>query len=162
MPLALDSKRETPRHRWESMESPLADGQATKEAALKAFTVVAEFSVEQHLKCDYYDRPCGHPTRTCTRILLVSPETCGTDEWSLTDSSGKALRALPMIVYNLENPDQLSNFLKSSSREIDVYGLPQQVSYDPEMRIGMGVTRMGASKATSICTYVLALRELDS
>jgi glucokinase len=75
---------------------------------------------------------------------------------------GSALRRLVANVYNLEDAAQLERFLKGSTREISIPGSARTLRYDPEMRIGVGISRIGTSKAISIGAYAFALRSIDA
>jgi len=75
---------------------------------------------------------------------------------------GSKLRRLIANVYNLEDAGQLQKFLKGSTKEITVPGSGRKVKYDPEMRIGVGISKIGTSKAISIGAYAFALRSIDA
>ena len=75
---------------------------------------------------------------------------------------GTKFRRLVANVYNLENNDETQQFLKGSAKEITVYGTDKKVKYDPEMRIGIGISKIGTSKAISIGAYAFALNSIDS
>lgn len=79
-----------------------------------------------------------------------------------TSPDGKEFRRLSSNVYNLEDEGQLSRFLKGSSKEIFIYGTNKKIKYDPEMRIGVGISKIGTSKAISIGAYSFALNSLDA
>jgi glucokinase len=80
---------------------------------------------------------------------------------------GKRIRRLASQAFNLEDPDQLSAFLKGSVREIEVPrvsmvpGKVRTMQYDPLPRLGVGLSRLGTSQAVAIGAYAFALRELD-
>ena len=78
-----------------------------------------------------------------------------------TMPDGSPLKRLAANVYNLEDHEELSKFLKGSVRELTVYGTDKKVMYDPEMKIGVGISRIGTSRAISIGAYVFALSSLD-
>jgi len=71
-------------------------------------------------------------------------------------------RRLSAIVYNLEDENQILEFAKGKAKEIAVYGTSKKIKYDYEMRIGVGITKIGTSKAISIGAYAFALNALDS
>ncbi len=75
---------------------------------------------------------------------------------------GTPFKRLSANVYNLEDEDQLTRFLKGSEKEILVYGTNKKVKYDPEMRIGVGISKIGTSRAISIGAYTFALKALDA
>lgn len=75
---------------------------------------------------------------------------------------GKTFPRLSSRAYNLEVKNELESFLKGSVREINVYGTDKKVTYDSHMRTGVGISKIGASKAISIGAYAFALSKLDS
>jgi glucokinase len=76
-------------------------------------------------------------------------------------SDGKTFRRLVQNVYNLEDKADLERFLKGNAKEIAVYGTSKKVMYDPEARTGVGVSKIGTSKAISLGAYAFALSSLD-
>lgn len=80
---------------------------------------------------------------------------------SFTLPDGSRLRRLAANVYNLEDREDLSKFLHGSVKEVTVHGTGKKVKYDPEMKIGVGISKIGTSRATSIGAYVFALNALD-
>ena len=78
-----------------------------------------------------------------------------------TRPDGTQIRRLVAHVYNLEDRTDLERFLLGSKREISVIGSGRKIQYDPEMRIGVGISRIGTSKAISIGAYAFALHSLD-
>lgn len=74
---------------------------------------------------------------------------------------GKYLPRLEIKVFNLENEKELQRFITGDKREIEVPFSDKKISYDPLQRIGVGVTRLGTSKATSLGAYAFALHELN-
>ena len=81
---------------------------------------------------------------------------------SFTSPEGNQFRRLSSNVYNLEDKEQLSQFLKGSTKEIFIYGTDKKIKYDPEMRIGVGISKIGTSKAISIGAYSYAINALSS
>lgn len=75
---------------------------------------------------------------------------------------GSKLRRLIANVYNLEDDSELQKFLRGSTKEITVPGSSKKVKYDPEMRIGVGISKIGTSRAISIGAYAFALRSIDA
>ena len=75
--------------------------------------------------------------------------------------SGKPLERMEVVAYNLEDESELGTFLKSSSIEIPVPFTNRTVYFDPNKKIGAGISRLGTSKAVSIGAYAYALAKLD-
>lgn len=74
---------------------------------------------------------------------------------------GSKLRRLIANVYNLEDAGQMQKFLRGSTKEITVPGSNDKVKYDPEMRLGVGISKIGTSKAISFGAYAFALNSID-
>lgn len=74
---------------------------------------------------------------------------------------GSTFPRLEITGFNLEDPAQWERFIKGESRMIPVPGTSKQVPYDPLKRTGVGLTRLGTSRATAIGAYAYALAELD-
>jgi glucokinase len=68
---------------------------------------------------------------------------------------------LEMKAFNLEDPAQLAEFVRGAASEVVVPGSGRRVPYDPLERIGVGLSRLGTSKAVALGAYAYALAELD-
>lgn len=77
-----------------------------------------------------------------------------------TSFSGRQFPRLGMKVYNLEDKNGMEEFLKSSKKEILVPGTNKKVIYDPIPRTGIGISRIGTSKAIASGAYAFALSRL--
>ena len=75
---------------------------------------------------------------------------------------GGTFRRLAQAAFNLEDPDQLAQFLRGAKKEITVPGTPRKISYDPMPRIGVGTTKLGTSEAVGIGAYAFALHQMDT
>ena len=80
---------------------------------------------------------------------------------SFVKPDGTRFRRLVANVYNLEDEKALKKFLKGSTKEIPVYGSGRRVVYDPEARLGVGISKIGTSRAISLGAYAFALMSLD-
>ena len=74
---------------------------------------------------------------------------------------GGSLNRVQMAVYDLDNEAEFEAFAKGESRTIKVYGSEREVSYDPQKRIGITFSKIGANSATSVGAYAFALNQLD-
>lgn len=74
---------------------------------------------------------------------------------------GDTLSRLQFNVYDLDNPDDFFLFAKGDSRKINIYGTDKSVVYDPEKRIGVTFSKIGASNAVALGAYAFALNEMD-
>jgi len=75
---------------------------------------------------------------------------------------GEPLRRLIARAYDFEDPAQRAAFLRGSTRTITVPGSGRTLSYDPEPRTAIGLSRLGTSRAVAIGASAFALRRLDS
>jgi len=75
--------------------------------------------------------------------------------------SGKSLERMEVVAYNLEDETGLKTFLKSTSVKIPVPFTSRKVFFNPDKKIGVGISRLGTSKAVSIGAYAFALSKLD-
>jgi glucokinase len=74
---------------------------------------------------------------------------------------GREFRRLTSIAFNLEDAAQTEQFLAGETRQITIPGSRKQVTYDPLQRIGIGISRLGTTKAVAIGAYAFALNKLD-
>jgi glucokinase len=68
---------------------------------------------------------------------------------------------LEMRTFNLEDPAGLAEFVEGAASEVVVPGSGRKVPYDPLERIGVGLSKLGTSKAVALGAYAFALAELD-
>ena len=64
-------------------------------------------------------------------------------------------------VYNLEDERELAEFMKGEKKSIQVPQSSSTIMYDPLKRLGVGMSKLGTSKAVSIGAYAFALNALD-
>lgn len=70
---------------------------------------------------------------------------------------GSELNRVQMQVYDLDNEEEFEAFARGEQREIKVYGTCRTVKYDPQKRIGVAISKIGASRAISVGAYTFAL-----
>ncbi len=75
--------------------------------------------------------------------------------------SGPDLDRMEVRAFNLEDEAELAEFVAGGTREITVPHSEKKITYDPLKRIGVGVTRLGTTKAVAIGAYALALARID-
>ena len=75
--------------------------------------------------------------------------------------NGDELRRVQMEVYDLDDEAQFAEFARGEMRPLKVYGSDRYVAYDPKKRVGVAISRLGASKAISIGAYAFALSMID-
>ena len=74
---------------------------------------------------------------------------------------GDEVNLVQMKVYDLENDDEFKLFAKGETKKVKVYGEERYVDYDCQKRVGIAISKLGASKAVSVGAYAFALSELD-
>ncbi len=78
-----------------------------------------------------------------------------------TTLGGEKISRLEIMAYNLEDEKDRARFHANDTVDIGVPFSEKTVKYNPQKKIGVGVTRLGTSKAVSIGAYAFALNELD-
>lgn len=64
--------------------------------------------------------------------------------------------------FNLEDDSQMAAFIRGDAHRIAVPGSDRQLMYDPLKRIGVGLSRLGTSRAVSIGAYAFALHSVGT
>jgi len=80
---------------------------------------------------------------------------------SFQSLDGHSFPRLEITALNLENPVEMAKFLENQSIEIKVPFSNKVVNYNSTRYIGVGVSRLGTSKAVSVGAYAYALAELE-
>lgn len=75
--------------------------------------------------------------------------------------NGEEVGHMQMKVFNLEDEQQFEEFTKGGAVKINIPGSEIQVDYDPMKRIGVIVSKNGASESIALGAYVYALNQLD-
>ena len=76
--------------------------------------------------------------------------------------TGEELNRVQMKVYDLDDDAEFREFAKGSMQPLKVYGTDRYVAYDPQKRIGVTISKLGASQAISVGAYAFALSQLDA
>ena len=76
--------------------------------------------------------------------------------------NGNELNRVQMKVYDLDDETEFREFAKGAQRPLKVYGTDRYVAYDPQKRIGVTISKLGASNAISVGAYAFALSQLDA
>ena len=80
---------------------------------------------------------------------------------SLATLGGDSVRRVQMEVFDLDDPAEFEKFAKGNSKRIAVRGTNLTVEYDDMKRIGVTLSKLGASKAISAGAYSFALSKID-
>jgi len=93
---------------------------------------------------------------------LILPHLVNEMNNPLGNIQGEPLCRTELVAFNLEDVTQKAAFLKGQAKTIPIPGTSLTISYDPLQRTGVGVSRLGTSRAVSIGAYAFALSKLDS
>ncbi len=80
---------------------------------------------------------------------------------STLECDGNVFPRLPAKVYNLTDETQLKQFVDRKTVELDIPGTDKKIPYQPELKTGVMVSRLGTSKAIYLGAYAFALHTLD-
>ena len=78
------------------------------------------------------------------------------------NSNGDVYGRLSPRAFNLENEDELKQFIAGDSKEITIPGSTKKLKYDPLSRVGVGISKLGTSEAVAIGAYAFALNQIDT
>ena len=92
---------------------------------------------------------------------FLMPGILRTMRGKMRQLTGEELDRVQMKVYNLDDSSEFVDFARGEARKLKVYGSDDEVVYDPQKRIGIMRSKIGASKAISLGAYAFALSELD-
>jgi len=81
---------------------------------------------------------------------------------SFTTITGEELSRLEIMAYNLEGETGRNKFLSDTAVKVKVPFSDKMVDYDPVKKIGVGITRLGTSRAVAVGAYAFALNELSN
>lgn len=76
------------------------------------------------------------------------------------DHAGERVPRLTQSVFNLEDLAAFAAFVRGDPREVAVPGSGRRIRYDGSRRIGVGISRLGATEAIAIGAYAFALGKL--
>lgn len=75
--------------------------------------------------------------------------------------NGQTLNRLQTTVYDLDNEEEFLRFAKEKSKTMKIYGSEETITYDPDRRVGVIISKIGTSHAVSLGAYNFALNQLD-
>lgn len=89
------------------------------------------------------------------------PALIGELNGSLEKLEGGSVGRLALRAFDLEDPAGLHAFLSSETRAIPIPGSRRSVQHDPVKRTGIGLSKLGASRAVALGAYAFALEAID-
>jgi glucokinase len=75
-------------------------------------------------------------------------------------ASRESLPRLVQKVYNIDNDSEFKEFASDYSKDIQIPGTDKTIKYDPNPRLAVCTSKLGASKAIAIGAYAFALKNL--
>ena len=75
--------------------------------------------------------------------------------------TGETLCRMEIEAFNLEDAEHKARFIKGEAKNLKIPGTAINIAYDPLKRTGVGISKLGTSKAVSIGAYAFALYKLD-
>jgi glucokinase len=91
---------------------------------------------------------------------LILPRVVEEMNGTIETLKGEKFPRLEVKAFNLEDPAQMTAFLKGDAREITVPRSGAKLTYDPLKRVGVGISRLGTSRAVAIGAYAFALHSI--
>lgn len=146
----------------EIFEIGMGRREGNKEAAIKAFHRMAEVAGDS----------IANASTLIDGLVVIGGGLAGAyplflqhlvDEMNanFTTMIGTALDRLEIKVFNLEDEKEFAKFYEGNTSEIKVPFSDRRIKYDSMKRIGVGISRLGTSKAVAIGAYAYALNQLD-
>lgn len=78
----------------------------------------------------------------------------------MTTRNGVQVARVPSYVFNLEDESEFETFAQGEQREIAIYGTDEKILCDTQKRLGIAVSHIGTSVATTTGAYCYALHNL--
>ena len=75
--------------------------------------------------------------------------------------AGDQLCRMEVIAYNLESSEGFKDFIENTEVKIKIPFTEKYQNYEPIKKIGVGISKLGTSKATSIGAYAYALSQIN-
>jgi glucokinase len=92
---------------------------------------------------------------------LFLPKVVEEMNGTIQNLQGQPTDRMELKAFNLENETDMAAFLQGAARQITVPDGDDKVIYDPLKRTGVGLSRLGTSRAVAIGAYAFALKALQ-
>ncbi|WP_372640156.1 ROK family protein [Ancylomarina sp.] len=92
---------------------------------------------------------------------LYMPSVMAEINGEFLTSEGENQPRLVQKVYNIDQEEDYQEFIKDRSKEIIIPGTNKSIKYDPEPRLAISSSKLGASKAIGIGAYAFALKKIN-
>lgn len=91
---------------------------------------------------------------------LFLPQTVEMMNRKFSRYGGGEFPRMEVDAFDLEDKNGMTNFCDQKSIMINVPFSEEQVSYSPEKKIGVGITRLGTSRSVAIGAYAFAMEQI--
>lgn len=143
----------------------IADGkrEGDREAARKAFAEMGEVAGDaMAIAASLIDGLIVIGGGITAARKYIMPSLLAQLRGKLKTLSGEEVSRIQPAVYDLDDEKEFEQFTRGQVRPLQVYGSDRYVAYDPHKRIGVAISRLGASRAIAIGAYAFALSSLDN
>ena len=93
---------------------------------------------------------------------LFMPKVVHEMNGTIESLQGDKVPRMELKAFNLEDENDMETFLRGAKREIVVPGTDKRIVYDPLKRVGVGLSRLGTSRAIAVGAYAFALNALEN
>ena len=133
-----------------------------KEAAIKAFETFGEAAGDgMAITASLFDGIICIGGGLMHNAKYIMPGILRSMRGTVKTVSGDTIGKVQPKIYNLDDPEEFAAFAKGEAREIKVYGSNRTAIYDPQKRLGVMSSKIGAGKAISMGAYAFAINQLD-
>ena len=98
--------------------------------------------------------------------MFATYETPGVDlitpDFSYIDENADKVKGVVLTHGHEDHIGGLPYLVKDRLDKVKIYGSDKEVVYDPQKRIGVTISKLGASRAISVGAYAFALSQLDA
>lgn len=154
-----------PDHKFEPKDIfDIAEGkiEGNREAAVKAFAEMGEIAGDAMATAvTLIDGLIVIGGGITAAAKYIKPSLLATLRGKIGTLKGDELNRVQMKVYDLDDEQEFAEFARGEQRVLKVYGSDKEVTYDPQKRIGVTISKIGASKAISVGAYTFALDQID-
>lgn len=154
-----------PDHKFEPKDIfDIAEGkiEGNRDAAVKAFAEMGEIAGDAMATAvTLIDGLIVIGGGITAAAKYIKPSLLATLRGKIGTLKGDELNRVQMKVYDLDDEQEFAEFARGEQRVLKVYGSDKEVTYDPQKRIGVAISKIGASKAISVGAYTFALDQID-
>ena len=93
---------------------------------------------------------------------LFAPAMFEAVNCEIEDSKGRKIKRLSFSVFDLEDPEQRTQFLKGKTKKIAVPSANKFIEFDALHRTTIARSKMDASSVIALGAYALALKKLNA